>query len=71
MKKEDVRINCRIKTPRFLEVQIIAIFGKADDAEKLGFTETTDYDGEFKVYGRHIGTNLMDFAAVITGGKNE
>ena len=66
MKKEDVRIDSRIKTPRFLEVRIIAIFGKSDDARQLGFTEPTDYDGEFKVYGRHIGTNLMDFAAVIT-----
>ena len=69
MKKEDVRINSRIKTPRFLEVRIIAIFGKKADAEKLGFTEPTHYDGEFKVYGRHIGTNRMDFAAVITEEK--
>ena len=65
MKKEDVRIGSRIETPRFLGVRIIAIFGKEADARNLGFTETTDYSGEFKVYGRHIGTNLMDFAAVI------
>jgi hypothetical protein len=65
MKKEDVRINCRIKTPRFLEVKIIAIFGKKADARQLGFTEPTHYDGEFEVYGRHIGINMMDFAAVI------
>ena len=65
MKKEDVRIDSRIRTPRFLEVRIIAIFKKSDDARQLGFTESTDYEGDFKVYGRCIGDNRMDFAAVI------
>ena len=64
--KDDVTIDSWVKTPRFLEVQITAIFKKEADARKLGFVEPTHYDGGFKVFGRHIGKNMMDFAAVIT-----
>ena len=51
VKKEDLRIDIRICTPRFLEVRIIAIFKKSDDAWQLGFTESTDYEGDFRVWG--------------------
>ena len=61
---KEVFIDSWINTPRFLKVQIIAIFKNKEDARKLGFVEPTHYDGEFDVLGRHIGTNMMDFAVV-------
>jgi len=53
-----------IDTPRFCKVKIKAILTPAL-AREFGFTETTHYKGDFNIYGKHIGTNLMIFAAVI------
>ena len=58
-------IGQKVKTPRFLTVTIAAVVYD-EDAEKLGFTEPTHlYDKPYKILGRHIGINRMDFAVVL------
>ena len=60
----------RIKTPRFLEVQIAAIFADATLASECGFDEPTHYDDdpECEIFGRFAGVNRMIFAAAKKNG---
>ena len=59
------QIGDYIETPRFLNVRIEAIFTKVEDANTLGFTQPTHFKGDFKILGRNLGNNLMDFAALV------
>ena len=54
-----------IRTPRFLNVEISDVLGRAEALDQ-GFTEPTHYydDPAFDIYGKHIGENRMIFAAV-------
>jgi len=60
MQKGDI-----IRTPRFLTVTIEAVLTKAEAADQ-GYNEPTHYwdDPNFDIYGKVIGTNRMNFAAV-------
>lgn len=58
-----MKIGDRVYTPRFCTVTIAAIFATNAAAREAGFIEPTYYDDDC-VFGRHIGTNRMDFAAV-------
>ena len=60
MKKGDF-----INTPRFLKVKISDIL-TPKEAREQGFIEPTHYsnDPEYNIFGKHIGTNRMIFAAV-------
>ena len=58
-------INEYVKTLRFLDVRISAIFTKAEDARTLGFTEPTYYKGDFEVLGRQYASDRMDFCAIV------
>jgi hypothetical protein len=60
-----MQVGDYVKTPRFLNVKIGAIFGDARLAAECGFVGTTDYeDGEWDIKGKHSGHNRMIFAAV-------
>lgn len=53
------------QTPRFCNVEITAVLFE-DDAQKLGFTEPTHVDDKpYKILGRSLGNNRMDFAVVL------
>lgn len=56
-------VGDRVKTPRFLTVTIAEVFPSYRDMVLAGFTEPTHFDGLFEVGGRHIGPNMMEFAA--------
>ena len=54
-----------VETPRFGRVKIAEVFSGAAEAERAGFTEPTHYDaGAWRIVGRHIGINRMEFGAV-------
>ncbi|TCL74258.1 hypothetical protein EDC14_1004196 [Hydrogenispora ethanolica] len=54
-----------IYTPRFCSVKIKKVYKDEGQARKDGFYEPTYYkDGQYKIYGKHTGTNTMDFAAI-------
>jgi hypothetical protein len=55
-----------VKTPRFLKVRLEEVFSSEQDALRAGYVEPTHYSDcqGYQVYGKHIGTNLMKFAAV-------
>lgn len=60
MKKGDY-----VRTPRFCTVMIEHVFQKRERASAQGYVEPTHYsDLEFDIYGKHTGTNRMEFAAV-------
>ena len=53
-----------INTPRFLTVKIEEVLNKKEAREK-GYSEPTHYNSpDFDIFGKHIGINLMIFAAV-------
>jgi len=60
------QINSYVKTPRFHSIKIKEIFTSKEDARESGYTEPTNYRGEFEVFGRFIDINRMDFAAVVS-----
>jgi hypothetical protein len=54
-----------IRTPRFGEVAILAVFLSEEEARLSGYTETTHYsDAEYDIRGKHTGENKMQFAAI-------
>lgn len=61
MKKGDM-----VYTPRFCTVKINEVYEDAHQAYADGYYEPTHYDKdpEYKILGKHTGTNLMVFAAV-------
>jgi hypothetical protein len=61
MKKGDI-----VNTPRFLKVEISEVLTR-DEAWEQKYTEPTHYhdDPNFAIYGKMIGVNRMEFAAVI------
>jgi hypothetical protein len=61
MMKPEIGLN--VRTPRFGKVRISAIFENRFDFLQI-YAEPTDYDGDFKVYGRRRG-NKWDFAALV------
>lgn len=53
-----------VNTPRFLKVKIEQIFPSVKEMKAAGYREPTYYhDGEYEIYGRMTGRNLMEFAA--------
>lgn len=58
-------INAYVRTPRFLNVRLNAIFADKEEAMLAGYTEPTYYKGDFEVRGKHIGHNCMVFAAIL------
>jgi hypothetical protein len=62
----EIKLGDKVTTPRFLSVRIAAMFENIELAETCGFTETTHFreDSEYDIRGKHIGVNLMLFAAV-------
>lgn len=53
-----------VYTPRFCTVTIQEVFEDAGTAGEKGYTEPTHYeDPKYNVYGKHTGTNRMQFAA--------
>jgi hypothetical protein len=60
-----MKIGDYIETPRFLEVEISAIFAYEEDAFACGYNEPTHYrDDDKTVLGKSIGINHMRFAVV-------
>jgi len=60
-----MKIGEYIKTPRFGEVKIKAMFFDKVEAWNSGYTEPTNFrDSEYFVRGKHIGENRMIFAAI-------
>ena len=60
MKKGDY-----IETPRFLKVKIQKVFRSNQRALDEGYVEPTHYrDSDYHIRGKHIGTNMMQFAAI-------
>lgn len=60
MKKGDY-----VDTPRFCKVKIEKVFKSGVTARKQKFFEPTHYNNwEYDVWGKHVGTNRMIFAAV-------
>jgi hypothetical protein len=60
-----IKIGDYVETPRFLKVRIIEMFDTTAAAFAEGFREPTHYRGpEYEIYGKHIGPNRMQFAAV-------
>jgi len=55
-----------INTPRFCGVEILKVFRSKKTAFKAGFTISADYRDPtgFLVYGKMIGPNRMNFAAI-------
>jgi hypothetical protein len=55
-----------VNTPRFCKVKIQKVFRSEWNAFKNGFTIGADYkDAEgFSIYGKSVGHNLIQFAAV-------
>lgn len=65
--KEEIvmKIGETIRTPRFCNVTISAIFSSEENAQEDGFCEPTHYNNvDYKILGKHIDTNRMIFAAV-------
>lgn len=53
-----------VYTPRFLSVRIKEVL-TGEQAREKGYQEPTYYrDPDYDVFGKHIGLNLMVFAAV-------
>jgi hypothetical protein len=60
MKKGDY-----VKTPRFLTVKIEDVFEDMEIAMAQGYKEPTHFEDEnYKILGKHTGTNTMIFAAI-------
>ena len=53
-----------VKVPRFCSVKIEAVLTR-EEAGDQGYTEPTNYEGEYEIFGKSIGENRMTFAAVI------
>lgn len=61
---QSLKIGDYVSTPRFLNVRISAIKSR-EEAREQGFTEPTDYKcDDYDVFGKMIGVNRMEFAAV-------
>jgi hypothetical protein len=61
----EIKLGDKVQTPRFLTVRIAAMFENVKLAEDCGFTEPTHFrDEEYHIRGKHIGANMMLFAAV-------
>ncbi len=60
-----MNIGDKVYIPRFCTVTIDHVFDSVKEARAEGFTEPTYYDKApgFKVLGRSIGVNRMDFCA--------
>ena len=59
-----IKVNDKIKTPRFLTVRISEIFETVEEARQNGYYEPTYYlDDSITVLGKSIGVNRMVFAA--------
>lgn len=60
-----MKIGDYVKTPRFLNVKVAAIYERKNVARLEGYTEPTHYEsGEWDIFGKHTGENRMIFAAV-------
>ena len=60
-----MKIGDYIKTPRFLNVKISAVYDNNEKALEEGFTEPTHYrDSDYHIRGKHIDVNRMMFAAI-------
>jgi hypothetical protein len=60
-----MKLGDKVYTPRFCTVKINAIFADENEARECGYYEPTHYNSdEYIIVGKHIGTNLMKFAAV-------
>lgn len=60
-----INLGDKVKTPRFLNVRIAAMFENVELAENCGFTEGTDFrDESYHIRGKHIGNNRMLFGAI-------
>lgn len=54
-----------VDTPRFCKVKIQKVFRTEQNAKKAGYYEPTHYEKDnYKIYGKHTGTNTMVFAGV-------
>lgn len=56
----------QVRTPRFLTVTIKEVFPSETAMREAGYTEPTHYDDpecKYRVSGKSIGENLMEFAA--------
>lgn len=60
----EIKAGDWVRTSRFLNVRIEAVFLTEADARIAGYTEPTHYvDEEYTVLGKGLGQNLMVFAA--------
>lgn len=62
----EIKVGDTILTPRFLNVTIEEVFETERELREAGYTETThfeDPDRPYRVNGKHIGPNRMQFAA--------
>ena len=60
-----MKVGDMVNTPRFLKVRIAEVFDNEGVARKEGFYEPTHYESpDYKINGKHTGTNMMIFAAV-------
>jgi hypothetical protein len=60
-----MKVGDFVYTPRFCTVKIKEVYTDESQALKDGYLEPTYYkDSQYKIYGKHIGTNTMDFAAI-------
>jgi hypothetical protein len=60
-----MQVGDYIETPRFLKVEIKAVFDETTLARECGFIESADYeDSAWDIKGKHSGHNRMIFAAV-------
>lgn len=69
----EIKAGDKVRTPRFLSVNIEKVFKKPNDSSKIqyavareeGYTEPTHYDdGRYDIFGKHTGFNTMVFAAI-------
>ena len=61
-----MKVNDYVRTPRFCNVRINAIFADKDEMRAAGYTEPTHYiDAQYEVCGKSVGINKMVFAATL------
>lgn len=66
MKKETIKAGDVVHTPRFLDVTIKEVFASEKELREAGYTEPTHFEDPkrpFRVNGKSIGVNRMEFAA--------
>jgi hypothetical protein len=60
-----ISLGSNVRTPKFLNVRIAAMFENVELAEDCGFTETTLFlNQDYIIRGKCLGNNRMLFAAI-------